>query len=601
MSCSEGAASSRPSTLHLHGSKREACDRCRGQKLRCLRENQSQGSLPVTCVRCSKAGAICSYGIAKRAGRSRGSNAPPFQERRGNAGGKPKKAGIASRPTVNASGQSGFLDSKADEWQDHRGTGDRGSSLSLGLYPADQASEMETEDTTTVHTLSPLPLDDNSNIFNGVDLDFPTFSSSSSTTVPRPDKMLPPFSNNDTGEASSLDPFGFQYSWDFHPYQARPMGIQIPTASANGSDEQSRDVGANAYEIPAQICTTSEEISEASDKAIDLDLPGTSAYTAPFSPTKTPNARPGQARDRKRGRARISESMDISPTVNSALCKTLAETDAKIKVNEKEKIYLVKKIQHRHMQELSELTTNLYAQFAANDPENHQPMSGASATKFQDQFIGSVLKSANTFLTLLISFSTPAESSSDSGASPSASAMDYDDPTIDEPVQHPYHKLSYSSSDDSKPFPPIDMTTVLQLLSCYMRITHLYSIMYARILDYMLAFLQHTTQRIDSVPPIFPNMQVGGVSLNNFGTFQIKMLLQISVHILGEIESALGLPEEYRVGKRKGGEGVLGPSVSEGFLKCLMREGAWRGNKVECVREQLDKLRRVVKGAVDLQ
>ena len=328
---------------------------------------------------------------------------------------------------------------------------------------------------------------------------------------------------------------------------------------------------------------------------MDLDLPGENAHTAQFGPTKALNAQPDQARDRRRETSRISENIGMSSVADLAFCKEFAEKDAKIKTDGK--VHAVNETQHQRMQELSELTMDLYAQLAANERENHKGMSGAAATKFQDQFIGSVLKSANTFLTLLMSFSAPAESSSNSGTSPSASALDYDDPAVDGPVQHPYHKLPAASSDDSKPLPPIEVTTVLQLLTCYIRITHLYSIMYARILDYMLAF----PQRVDSVPPIFPGMQVGGVSLDKFGAFQVKMLLQISVHVLGGIESALGLPQEYRVGKRKGGEGVLGPSVSEGFLKCLMREGAWRGNKVECVGEQLGGLRRVLKGATDFQ
>lgn len=262
------------------------------------------------------------------------------------------------------------------------------------------------------------------------------------------------------------------------------MGIQIPTASINGNDEQSRDVSTNACEMHAQICSSDGQISEASDEAMDLDLPGTSAHTAPFGPPKALNDPPGQARERKRESAQISESIGMNSAANFAFCKDLAEKDAKI-----EKVHLVNEIQHRRMQELSDLAMELYAQLAVNEFENHQPMPGATATKFQDQLIGSVLKSANTFLRLLISFSAPAESYSNSGASPSASALDYDDPAVDGPVQHPYHKLPAGSSDDSKPLSPIDMTTVLQLFTCYIRIIHLYSIMYARILDYMLAFL----------------------------------------------------------------------------------------------------------------
>ena len=615
MSTPEGAATSGLSISNPRGNKRGACDRCRGQKLRCLREDQSQGSRQATCVRCFKAGAICSYGIARCPGRSPGSNAPSPQERRGSGGGKPKRGEMASRSTANTSGQSALFDSKADGGQGRRGTRGRGSGLSLGEYTADQVSEGQTEDTTSIHALSPLSLHDISNIFDEVNLDFPAFSASSSATIPWPEKRLPPFSNNDAGGAPALEPLGSKYSWALHHYQAQPIDVQIPTALPISNDEQSRDVGVNAHGIPAQTCSPNVQISGASDDVMDLDLPSTSA---PLNPTKALKARPGRARDSDRERAGVSKCFGMSSTANSALFKDLA--GSKIGIKSDENLLSVSEIQHRRIRKLSELAMELYAQLAANDPENLQPTPGAIATTFQDQLVGSVLKSSNTFLTLLTSFSAPATSSSpfspsptpsishnnstcsssDSGPSPSASALDYDDPAMNKPVQHSHCKLLSGSSDDPKPPPPTDITTVLQLFTCYIRIIDLHSIMYARILDYILAFPQHNTQQVDSVPPIFPDMQVGGVSLNKFGTFQIELLLQIGVHLLGEIESALGLSEEYRIGKRKCGEtGVLGASVSEGFVECLMREGGWKAKRVECVREQLDSLGRVLKGTID--
>ncbi|MCJ1265959.1 hypothetical protein MMC22_005841, partial [Lobaria immixta] len=563
MSTPEGAATSELSISNPHGSK-----------------DQSPDSPQATCVRCFKAGAICSYGIARRPGRSPGSNAPSSQERRGNGGEKPGKGGMASRPTASTSDHRASFDSKADGEQDRRGTGGWGSGHLLGEYTADQVSEGETEDTTPLHALSPLPLHHTSNIFGGANLDFPAFFASSTATMPWLEKTLPAVSNNKAGEASALEPSRSNYSWDLHHYQAQPAGIQIPSAFPIGNNEQSRDVGVNAYGIPAQTWSTNAKISGASDEAMDLDLPSTSAHTAPVDPAKALNARPGRAQETDRERARVSKSFGVSSTANFAPLENLTDKDIAIKVDEN--LLSVNEIQHRRMQELSELAMELYAQLTAHDPEDHQPTSGARTTTFQDQLVGSVLKSSKTFLTLLTSFSAPAapsppfpppptpsirhnnstSSSSDSGPLHSASALDYDDPAMDEPVQHPSCKLPAGSSDDSKPSPPTDITTVLQLLTCYIRIIHLHSIMYARNLDYILPFLQHTTtQHVDSVPPIFPDMQVGGVSLNKFGTFQINLLLQISVHMLGEIELMLGLPEEYRIGERKGGgTGVLGAS-----------------------------------------
>ena len=610
---SEAMSNSGPPVSNPLG-KRGACERCRGQKLRCIREDQNQTSPRAACIRCYKAGATCSYGTAKRAGRSPASNTSSPQERRGNGGGRTKIGGTASRSTVNTSGPKDFFPSEVGTWQDLRATAERDSGQLLKEYTVDQESEGEPE------TLSASSLHDTSNVLTGAHIDSLASSTSSTANFPWLDETMPPFSNRDAEEASGLESCDSKYSWTFHNYRAQPMAVQGPTISVNSDCEQPGNGGINAYGY-AQSCLTDTQISGVSSEAMDLDLLTTSAQTASFNPTDDLDARSRRIQDGNGEWAQLSENSGSSSslTANPALFEDLARTEAGIKLGTKS--LSVNEIQHQRIQELSKLATDLYAQLATNDPDNHQPTSGTTAT-FEDQLAGSVLESSNRFLTLLGSFSTPANSSSTSPPSPPASSMDYnnsngysrdittspsvsaqdaDDHAMNEPAQSSHVKLLAGSSEDSKLPPQIDMATVLQLLTCYIRIVHLHSIMHARILDYMFAFLQHNGQHVDPVPPVFPNMQVGGVSLNRFGTFQVILLLQISMHVLGEIESALGLPREFRVGKSKGGRtGVLGASVSGDFVKCLMSEGAWRGKKVECVREQLGNLRRVLKKAVDL-
>ena len=593
-------------------SKRGACERCRGQKLRCIREDQNQTSPRAPCIRCYKAGATCSYGTAKRAGRSPASNTSSPQERRGNGRGRTKIGGTASRSTVSTSGQKNFFQSEAGTWQDLRATAKRDSDQLLKEYTVDQESEGEPE------ALSASSLHDSFNVLSGAHIDSLASSASSTANFPWLDQTMPPFSNRDAEEASGLESCDPKYSWTFHNYRAPPMEVQGPTILLNSDGEQPGNGDINAYGY-AQSCLTDTQISGVSSEATGLDLLTTSAQTASFNPTNDLNARSRRVQDGNGQWAQLSEKSGSSLTANPALFNDLARTEAGIKLGTKS--LSVSEIQHRRIQELSKLATDLYAQLATNDQDNHQPTSGTTAT-FEDQLAGSVLESSNRFLTLLSSFSMPANTSStsppsppassmdynnsngyssDTGTSPSVSALDTDEHAMNEPAQSSHVKLLAGSSEDSKLPPQIDMATVLQLLTCYIRIVHLHSIMHARILDYMFAFLQHNRQHVDPVPPVFPNMQVGGVSLNRFGTFQVILLLQISMHVLGEIESALGLPKEFRVGKSKGGRtGVLGANVSGDFVRCLMSEGAWRGKKVECVREQLGNLRRVLKKAVDL-
>ncbi|KAK3167720.1 hypothetical protein OEA41_010848 [Lepraria neglecta] len=579
MSASGAAVTRNPLISNPRESKRGACDRCRGQKLRCLREDQSQDS---TCVRCFKAGAICSFGAPKRAGRLAGSSSFSPQERRGNGGGSPKQGGIPSRPTANTSGHGVLFESKADGGLHQNRSGGWDDSSFLRENTAEEESGEETEDTIPAHTMSPSSLFDTSNILGGADVDFPAIVGSSTATLPWPDETLLPFYNDNVGEASGLEPFGPKYSWAFQHYHAGPMDMQMLTASPISNDGQTRDVGVNAYATAAPTRSTNVQRSRPSDEAMEIDLP-----SALNQPIKVPYARKSRARDRDKDRARAPTSFSVSSTAKPSLLKDSAESEAGSTVNEETSS--VKEGQYRRMQELSELAMDLYAQLAANDPENHPPASAAPATAFQDQLVGSVLKSSNTFLTLLTSFSTPVN------ASPAY-----------QPAPPPFSSTNPDASTCSSSFSgvsppaPNDMTTVLQLLTCYIRIARLHSIMYTSMLEYTLAFPGAASPHLATIPPVFPGLQIGGVSLDAFGTLQVVLLLQIAVHVLGEIEVALGLPEEYRVGRRKGGgRGVLEVSVSSGFVKCLMREEVWRGKRVECIREQLSQLKRVLKGAID--
>ncbi|KAL2045892.1 hypothetical protein ABVK25_011946 [Lepraria finkii] len=609
MSASRAAVIRNPLISNPRESKGGACDRCRGQKLRCLREDQIQDS---RCGRGFKAGAICSFGTPKRAGRPAGSSSFSPQERRGNGGGGPKQGGISSRPTANTIGHGVLFESKADRRLHRNRGGGWDDSSFLRENTAEEESGGETEDTIPAHTMSPSSLFGTSNILGGADVDFPATVGSSTATLPWPDETLPPFYNENAGEASGLEPSGPKYSWAFQHYHAGPVDMQMLTASPISKDGQTRGVGVDAYATAAPTRSTNVQPSRPSDEAMKVDLP-----SALIQPIKIPYTQQSRARDRDKDSARAPMSFSVSSTAKPPLLKDSAESKARSTINEE--TLSVKEGQHRRMQELSELAMDLYAQLAANNPENHPPAPAAPATAFQDQLVGSVLKSSSTFLTLLTSFSTPANasapyppapppfsstnpnastcSSSFSGVSPPA-PDDYDEPITDDTTPASFHRPP--APDDAMAPPPTDMTIVLQLLTCYIRIVRLHSIMYKSMLDYTLAFPAAASPHMAAIPPVFPGLQIGGVSLDAFGTLQVVLLLQIAVHVLGEIEVALGLPKEYRVGRcERGGRGVLEASVSSGFVKCLMREGVWRGKRVDCMREQLSQLKQALKGTID--
>ena len=340
-------------------------------------------------------------------------------------------------------------------------------------------------------------------------------------------------------------------------------------------------------------------------------------------------------------------------------------------------------VQHRRMQEISELTMSLYSLIMTVDQRQHSHSATKStpsflANNFQDPFVGSVLKHSKAFLKILRSFhpsTSPslltrpltqysALGSSDSDGSASDSASVFSDVTRtcsahikrsreDSSLRGHHSVVSRSAFSNSNGNDPhsrpssADMTTVFQLLTCYIRIIHLHSILYARILDHLLTSLpsrRHNNRNKSATPqqqpqqqqqqqqqkpqghqppPIFPGMQVDGVSLDEFSVFQIKMILQINTHVLGEIEMALGLPDEFRIsGRPPGTTGVLETSVSVQFIEATMREiettmlasdGGGDGNgripglgfgvekdRVSLIRENLARLRKLLKGTINI-
>jgi len=622
MAHTEAAASRQHSNPSLSGIKCGACDRCRGQKLKCLPGDQLQGLSVTTCVRCHKAGATCSFSIAKRPGRPSTLNTPLPQPRRDKAGGRPTDGKALSAPILNRSRQHilhGEQDGQADEDQSLQFHGGQRNGHFPGEHTHNQQRGGEREDIAHVLPLSPSSHRDTTNTSHGISHEFPSSSGPSTANLPWSHENLPSYYDTDMGDIPGLDPFSPKYGWPFQNHPGQPTGFQTPTPSSSKTAEQSREGNVNAYASPLQPYSANSFIPGPPEEVMDLDLPSRTHLIAQPRPPRASRARNFRARDGEGKEAQLSASLETSLIATSVPTQGFAEEQAG--TDDEEGTISAQDVQHRRMQELSELAMGLYAQPLASDPENQQRTSGAKATAFQNQLVGSVLKSSDTFLELLSSFlasTTPCSStyspppptpsmhsekppcspSNSNGSSTLASFFDHDDLIMSRPARQSEGagEVPCSRSSDSKPAAPADLTTVLQLLTCYMRIIHLHSIMHAHFLDYILTFPPHqTSHSTDPLPPVFPGMQIGGVSLDRFGTVQVKLLLQISLRVLGDIELRLGLPDEYRVGKKKSGrKGVLEASVSADFIKCLMIEEAGRGMRTECVRERLVELWRVL-------
>ncbi|KAF2792077.1 hypothetical protein K505DRAFT_326405 [Melanomma pulvis-pyrius CBS 109.77] len=165
-----------------------------------------------------------------------------------------------------------------------------------------------------------------------------------------------------------------------------------------------------------------------------------------------------------------------------------------------------------------------------------------------------------------------------------------------------------------------DTATVLQIMTAYLRLTELHLALY----QHMQSILIPTTANLSphawglspttllsppvSIPPaptIFPSLQIGGISLSNYPNFQLKFVLQICVHHLGEIEGLLGLPADFCIredcGRNQAGRGggfleqdARGAAL---LIRTVMMEA---GETVNGIRRVLGELREELKGSIQV-
>ena len=442
---------------------------------------------------------------------------------------------------------------------------------------------------------NPSSMCESSNISNVEPLLFSAaYLATSNANLPWADEGITAF--YDGGDPSDLEPFGPEYTWPFPQTQTRTQDMEnrIPDPSPTRKDRQAQDTGINENNTMLSHIRRSN-LERALSPCLATGRTMDSGSADSFESFSIQELH-GKAQDTE---MEAPTNLGIF-TPKSASLKDFVDKGELPFDNS----FSVDEAQHRRMQELSDLGMNLYSQLNANGDTFGSP-------GLQSHFVGTVINSSATFLALLTSFYPLTQSTmkrsvfgtSDGRGSPSE-ASEFGDFTTDGRGQsHPWNRSVASSAcqDDSKPV-PADMTTIFALLTCYIRIIHLHSILYSRIYDHLTA----SPRKGASVPPVFPGLQVGGMPLDDFGNFQVKLLLQISTHILGEIEMTLGLPDGYRISKKSCQSlGILETSVSLQFIEMTMRENGRTGlgietDRVKSIKDSLASLKRLLKGTINI-
>ncbi|KAL2822258.1 hypothetical protein BDW59DRAFT_149623 [Aspergillus cavernicola] len=119
-------------------------------------------------------------------------------------------------------------------------------------------------------------------------------------------------------------------------------------------------------------------------------------------------------------------------------------------------------------------------------------------------------------------------------------------------------------SDHFKP----DISAALVILTCYIQIIRIYNILFSRVYE---ALSEMSHQSISSLQAV-PGLQLGGFPVQ-YGNLQIKILVQVIMHLLAHIERLLGTPAEFRLDPARGSnDGLLSSSELTALLRMVMSQ-----------------------------
>ncbi|KAI4168593.1 MAG: hypothetical protein LQ343_006257 [Gyalolechia ehrenbergii] len=697
--------------------RRGACDRCRGQKLRCSREGQNGTVDSTQCARCAKAGAVCSF-----------SN-PITPARQTTATVKSS----AKRKEGKASGQKASWEATS--------TRDSDVTLQTDLFERSlrndpfktMASECRGEDDGSSSSRRLASTFDTSESPGALEAYLTSDNSSFSMD------FYNPLGTSNMISAEKNDYLNAQYPFDFQSFVQDPH--QDPLQAHNIGTSHLAGFAARAANDDA----SGDEGRSPTTLFSNTKPRGATAITPPhFNLTDSP----GHTCTAEQGahcQLRSGDAMDCD--VTDDLWPEPPRSKVRSGTNPSSLFSPLGPLQdtrHRRLQELSDLGITFYGQIL-------ETISPAPSVNNPSALAGKVVSGSTKFLHLLTTlYSTspsPTPSSTINGtwdnrkssssieddvfsqvsSSSSSSDLNITTPTpagcgtstgdrsplfpMEPPSKYTHarsapekyrrRKRTLSSSQPSHTTgrpeanghvevaeaagaegnQPADIPEVFALLTCYIRLLHLHDLLYTRIAEVLIP---HSQEQSSSVPashrpgsssstqghpsgnssapslasqiassasddgvvdglsntqndqrnwvPLFPGLCLDGVCLDKFAKFQIKFLLQITAHTLGEIEGELGLPEGYRVSRRRRGSGAEvsidgtearkqqrwkgifeSSCVSQGFIEMTMKErglaierpatgtgtGIGVGDRLMSIRRHLMQLRKLLKGTIN--
>ncbi|KAJ5618170.1 hypothetical protein N7537_003284 [Penicillium hordei] len=119
-------------------------------------------------------------------------------------------------------------------------------------------------------------------------------------------------------------------------------------------------------------------------------------------------------------------------------------------------------------------------------------------------------------------------------------------------------------SDHFKP----DTPAALVILTCYIQIIQIYDILFSRVYESLSEMSHQSISSLQSVP----GLQLGGFPVQ-YGNLQIKILVQVIMHLLTHIERLMGTSAEFRLDTSRGtNDGLFSSSELTPLFRMVMSQ-----------------------------
>ncbi|XMA19659.1 hypothetical protein WAI453_012450 [Rhynchosporium graminicola] len=114
-------------------------------------------------------------------------------------------------------------------------------------------------------------------------------------------------------------------------------------------------------------------------------------------------------------------------------------------------------------------------------------------------------------------------------------------------ISHPPQPQIHADAESTTPPKPgnIDTATILLILTCYIRILRIYTTLFTRINEYLSFSSSSARPDGHGANKDLEALYIDGFSLRGYGEIQLKILVEVCVHFIMNIEKTLGVPQKY--------------------------------------------------------